>query len=113
MSDDNLMDGEEIIDEWTLNYLPSDGGRYVGKLVVTDQSVYFLAQFSVEFTGDAVQPAEGGIRIPKSAIARVEAKTKMWIFKRAHLHLSDGSVHVFDRGAMSVGPVIEAINAGR
>ena len=113
MSDDNLMNGEPIIDQWTLNYLPSDGGRYVGKLVVTDQSVYFMAQFSVEFSGDAVQSAEGGIRIPKSAITKVEAKTKMWIFKRAHLHLSDGTVHVLDRGAMSVAPIIEAINAGR
>ena len=40
---------ENVIDEWTLNYLPSEGGRYNGKLAITNKNIYFFAQFSVEF----------------------------------------------------------------
>ena len=33
---------EKPIDEWTLNYLPSQGGRYTGKLAITDKNIYFF-----------------------------------------------------------------------
>ena len=59
---------EHVIDEWTLNYLPSEGGRYTGKLAITNKNIYFFAQFSIEFSGNAVQDAEGGIRISKEYI---------------------------------------------
>ena len=102
---------ENLIDEWTLNYLPSEGGRYTGKLAITDKNMYFFAQFSIEFTGNAVQSAEGGIKISKENIQSVESKKSMFIFQRVHVTLSDESVHVFDRGVMSTKPIIDAINA--
>ena len=100
---------EKPIDEWTLNYLPSQGGRYTGKLAITDKNIYFFAQFSIEFSGNAVQEAEGGICISKEQIQSVEAKKSMFIFQRVHVTLKDESIHIFDRGVMSVQGIIDAI----
>ena len=100
---------ENLIDEWTLNYLPSEGGRYTGKLAITNKNIYFFAQFSIEFSGKAVQNAQGGIRISKEYIQSVEAKKSMFIFQRVHVTLNDNSIHIFDRGIMSVQSIIDAI----
>ena len=100
---------ENAIDEWTLNYLPSEGGRYNGKLAITNKNIYFFAQFSVEFNAHAVQSAEGGIRISKKDIQSVEAKKSMFIFQRVHVLLNDESIHIFDRGIMSVQGIVDAI----
>jgi len=101
---------ENLIDEWTLNYLPSEGGRYTGKLAITDKNIYFFAEFSIEFSGNAVQTAEGGMKISKENIQSVESTKAMFIFKRVQVTLSDESVHVFDRGILSTKPILDAIN---
>jgi hypothetical protein len=100
---------ENLIDEWTLNYLPAEGGRYTGKLAITDKNIYFFAQFSIEFSGNAVQNAEGGIRIAKENVESVEGKKSMFIFQRVEVRLNDGSIHVFDRGIMSVKSIVDAM----
>ena len=30
-------DGEQVVGDWTINCLPSSGGRHTGKLTVTDR----------------------------------------------------------------------------
>jgi len=108
-----LENGETVIDTWFLNYLPSSGGRYAGKLAVSDQSVYFTAQFEIKMQHDAVQPIEGGLRFARRDIVRVEKQKKFWIFQRVLITLRDGSVHTFDRGAMSVEPILGALGGAR
>ena len=109
MSSIQLKDDEKKIDSWTLNYLPSFGGRYVGDLLITDQNVYFEADFSIEWTFDAVKPTEGGLSFSKENITAVRPKKSYWIFQRVEVELTDGTIHTFDRGAMSVAGIVEAL----
>ena len=41
-----LQEGETIIDTWTLIYIPPGGGKYNGKLTVTNKRLLYDAIFS-------------------------------------------------------------------
>ena len=105
----NPYKDENVIDQWQLNYLPEEGSRYNGKLVVTDANVYFMAEYEIGVSAAGVSYVDGGIRILKDQIQSVEVKKAMWIFQRVHITLQDGSIHVIDRGIMSVQPIVDAI----
>jgi hypothetical protein len=109
MSTIKLNENEKTIDSWTLNYIPSFGGRYVGNLIITDKSVYFEADFSVELACNAVKSVEGGISFSREDIKSIKAVKKFWIFQRVEIELNDGTTHTFDRGVMSVRGIIDAL----
>jgi hypothetical protein len=46
-----LSNGEQAMGSWTINYIAPNGGRYLGKLDVTDQNLYFDGQFDMSFAG--------------------------------------------------------------
>ena len=102
---------ENVIDTWTLFYLPPGGGKYNGKLTVTNQRLFYNAKFDGSVLGVlGNRAASGGLVIDKSDIANVETQKKL-LSKRALVTLTDGSVHTFDYGAMNIDKCVAAIEA--
>lgn len=104
-----LQPDEHVLDTWTLFYLPPNGGKYNGKLTVTNRRLLYEAKFDASLIGvlgDRV--AKGYLAIDKDDIQNVEVQKKLFS-KKAILTLSDGSKHIFDYGAMNIDKCVEAI----
>jgi hypothetical protein len=118
------------IGSWTVNYLPSDGGRITGKLTLTDDTLTFEALYdssnatilkglagtfgSLAATGGhiAVIHNEGAdltLRIPRSSISGAVAKRKR-LMNEVHVTTVDGATFVFGYGMLSVKNVVAALN---
>ncbi|MBK8953476.1 MAG: hypothetical protein IPM85_15655 [Chitinophagaceae bacterium] len=97
----NLMPEEQVIDTWTLLYSPPGGGKFNGKLTVTNKRLLYDAQYDVSAKGllseamFAKWGSEGYLEIIKSDITDVKAE-KSFLDKKAILTLSDGSKHTFN-----------------
>jgi hypothetical protein len=109
----DLEQGEQELGSWTMNYLPPGGGRYTGKLLVTDTRLLFDAKFDTSLGGVMDQLMNqygdhGILSIPKSDISEVKKKSS-FLKKQAIVTLTDGQEHVFDYGALSVDKVIAAL----
>jgi len=110
-----LEPNEFKIDTWTVIYLSPDGGKYNGKLTVTNIRLLYEAKFDVTVKG--IQEEElpvkseniGSIVIPKNRIVKVETK-QSFIKKQMVITLDDGSFHVFDYGMLNIDTLSEAIN---
>lgn len=110
-----LAEGEQELGGWTLNYLPPGGGRYTGRLVVTDRRLLFDAQFDTSVTGTLksliiLEGGHGYLEIPRAAIRSTEARSGL-LSKRVVVTLDDGSQHAFDYGMLSVKKIAEALAA--
>ena len=109
-----LEPDETTIGNWTLFYLPPNGGKYNGKLTVTNKRLLYDAKFDASAMGMLAEAftikwgSEGYLEINKNDIQNVEVQKKL-LSKRALLTLSDGSVHTFDYGALNIDPVAAAI----
>lgn len=113
MSDIKMQNSEEALGNWTLNYNPPDGGRYTGKLVVTNQRVLFDATFDTSLSGTlgelfVTEGSHGYLSIPKDAIKGVAVKSSFFK-KKVILNIGEGEQHTFDYGMMSVKKIAEAI----
>lgn len=109
----DLIDGETVIDTWLLYYLPPYGGKYSGKLTVTDRRVLYKASGDASVAGVLGNiGASGELDIGKQDIRNVEVQRSLF-HKQAIVTLADGSRHVFDRGMMNVDKVAAAIGEGR
>jgi hypothetical protein len=86
-------------ESWTLNYIPEGRGRVLGTLTVGASGVSFD-------TGD---PAEE-IVLPRETIARAEPAKKR-LMKRVVITTTDGRSLTFEYGLLSVGRIVDAINA--
>lgn len=106
--------GETAIDTWTLLYTPPSGGKYNGKLRITNQRLLYDAQFDVSASGLLAEAtfvkwgSEGLVMIPKARIAKIEPQ-KSFFSKKVALTLDDGQVHTFSYGMMNIDPVVAAI----
>jgi hypothetical protein len=111
-----LEAGETKIDTWTLLYEPPQGGKYNGKLLVTNRRLLYDAQFDVSVAGMIGEAlfvkfgSEGCVVIPKARIKSVEVK-KGFFAKKVLLTLDDGQVHSFNYGMLKIDPVAAAIQA--
>ena len=106
-----LRPGETRIDTWTLFYLPTSGGKYNGKLTVTNQRLLYDALLDASVLGTLKnQAVDGQLVIEKSAITGVEVQRKLFS-KKAVVTLSDGSQHCFDYGPMNIDKCVAAIEA--
>jgi hypothetical protein len=111
-----LVPDEKIIDTWTLLYIPPGGGKYNGKLTVTNKRLLYDAKYDVSAKGLLAEAlfikwgSEGYLEIEKSAISDVQVE-KSFLAKKAILTLTDGSKHTFNYGALNIDKVVTAINA--
>jgi hypothetical protein len=111
-----LQPGEARIDTWTLFYIPPNGGKFNGKLTVTNQRLLYDAMIDASLKGMLSEAlfvkwgSEGYLTIDKRDIRNVEVVKKLFS-KSCALTLSDGSVHKFDYGAMNIDKVVAAIEA--
>jgi hypothetical protein len=75
-----LSDDEQIIDTWTLLYIPPGGGKYNGKLTITNKRLLYDAKYDVSAKGLLSEAmfikwgSEGYLEINKSDIADVQVE---------------------------------------
>jgi len=106
-----LQAGETLLGTWALFYVPPGGGKFEGKLTVTNQRVFYDAKYDASPIGLLGDRAAGGyLEIDQTDIKVVEVEKEMFS-KKVILTLSDGSTHVFENDAMSIDKTVEAINA--
>ncbi len=114
--DIKLNPGEAKIDAWALLYLPPDGGRYNGTLLVTNQRLVYGAKFDLSFKGMAERAApvkwsgESIFEIAKKDIAKVAVENE-FLNKKCIVTLSNGSKHTFDYGSMNIDKVVASVEA--
>ena len=107
---------ETKIDTWTILYIPPNGGKYNGKLTVTNKRLLYDAKFDVSAKGLLSEAmyikwgSEGYLEINKADIKDVQVE-KSFLAKKAIVTLSDGSKHIFNYGALNVDKVAEAIKS--
>jgi hypothetical protein len=114
MSKITLLPGETAIDTWTLFYTPPEGKKFNGDLTVTNQrlvyrtiydAAYNPASYHVSFNKDDKDIIYS---ISKADISQVDVQ-KNFLSKRVIVTLADGTKHEFNRGAMSVDKLMDAI----
>jgi hypothetical protein len=111
-----MQPNENKIDTWTIMYSPPGGGKYNGKLTVTNKRLLYDAKYDVSAKGllsealFAKWGSEGYLEIPKEDIKDVQVE-KSFLAKKAIVTLSDGSKHTFNYGALNVDKVADAIRS--
>ena len=111
-----LQPGETKIDTWTILYVPPKGGKFNGKLTVTNQRLLYDAKFDVSAKGMLEEfmfvkwGSEGFLEINKDDIQNVEVQ-KSFFSKKCIVTLKDNSKHVFDYGALNIDKCAAAIEA--
>ena len=109
-----LAPDERKLDTWTLLYMPPNGGKYNGKLMVTNKRLCYDAQFDVSAAGLLSEAlfvkwgSEGYLEIPKQRITNVTTQ-KSFFAKKVLLTVDDGTTHTFSYGMLSIDKVAEAI----
>ena len=114
---------------WTINFIPADGGRITGELIVSADDVRFRAMYDSSFRtiaksiglaagsfaasgGHAVYLREEGsdaeIVVPRPSIASAAA-AKKGLMKRVVITTTDGQEFVFDYGMLSVKGIVAEI----
>ncbi|OHC99853.1 hypothetical protein EEB18_014735 [Sphingopyxis sp. OPL5] len=107
----DLRPGEQAIDSWTLFYHPPGGGKYNGKLTVTNQRLLYDAKLEASLIGVLTNHVVAGqLAIEKDAIAGIEVQRKLFS-KKATVTLTDGSRHIFDYGALNIDKCVAAMEA--
>ncbi len=117
--------------EWTINYIPEEGGRYTGKLTVTAEKLLFKSLYESSnktivkaiFLDVGTFAAAGGhtvyrysnddeatVDLPVAEIDRVEA-SKKGMMKRAVVTMQGGEAFVFDYGMLSVKKLVATIES--
>jgi hypothetical protein len=109
-----MLPDETAIDTWTILYIPPGGGKYNGKLTVTNKRLFYDAKYDVSAKGLISEAlfikwgSEGYLTIDKADIKDVQLE-KSFLAKKVVITLSDGSKHIFNYGALNVDKVAEAI----
>lgn len=111
-----LAADEIAIDTWTILYIPPRGGKYNGKLTVTNKRLLYDAKFDVSAKGLLTEAmfvkwgSEGYLEIDKSQITDVQVE-KSFLAKKMILTLSDGTKHTFNYGVLNIDKVAEAVRS--
>ena len=109
-----LQPSESKIDTWTIMYHPPGGGKFNGKLTVTDKRLLYDAKYDVSAKGLISEAmfikwgSEGYLQISKGDIAVVHVE-KSFLAKKVILTLQDGSKHTFNYGVMNIDKLVAAI----
>ena len=111
-----MQPNETAIDTWTIMYIPPGGGKYNGKLTVTNKRLLYDAKYDVSAKGllsealFAKWGSEGYLEINKADITDIRVE-KSFLAKKVIVTLSDGGTHTFNYGALNVDKLAEAIKA--
>jgi hypothetical protein len=95
-------------------YYPPKGGKYNGKLLVTNKRLCYDAQFDISAAGMLSETlfikwgSEGYLEIPKARIRAVDTK-KSFFNKRVLVTVDDDTVHTFSYGIASVDKIAAAV----
>jgi hypothetical protein len=121
----------DTLGDWTINYLPEEGGRYTGTLTVDDEKVRFVSLYESSnrtivkaiFLDVGTFAAAGGhtvyrysndeearVDLPVGDIAGVEARKKR-LMNRVAITMKDGQEFVFEYGMLSVKNLVQAIES--
>lgn len=109
-----LLPGETKIDTWSILYEPPGGGKFNGKLTVTDKRLLYDAKFDMSAKGFLSEVmyvkwgSEGFLEINKHDILRVEVK-KSFFAKKLIVILADRSEHVFNYGMLNIDKLVDAV----
>lgn len=119
-----------MADEWSINYLPAEGGRLTGKLNVGDEDVRFSALYDssnkeiikgitgsigafVAAGGHAVYlnntATEFELVLPRNSIESARPQKK-GLMKRVLITMDDGSEFLFDYGMLSTKNLVARLN---
>lgn len=110
-SDIDMDPGETAIDTWTLFYVPPEGGKFNGKLTITNRRLLYRATDDASFAGVLRnRAARGFLEIGKDEISDIAVHKKL-LSKKAVVTLADGSVHTFDYCAMNIDKCVAAMEA--
>jgi hypothetical protein len=101
-----LEPNETKIDTWTILYVPPNGGKYNGKLTITNKRLLYDAKFEESKKG--LLPEALFLEINKADIKDVKVE-KTYLAKKAIVTLTDDSKHIFNYGPLNVDKVAEAI----
>lgn len=120
----------EELGTWIINYMPEEGGRLTGKLILTEDEVKFRAMYDSSFktvarniglaagtlaaSGGSLtflreDGAEAEIVLPRAAITKAEA-AKKGMMKHVVVTTTDGRQFTFEYGMLSVKKIVAAIN---
>jgi len=111
-----LQPNETKIDTWTILYIPPNGGKYNGKLTITNRRLLYDAKFDESAKGLLSETllakwgSSGYLEIDKADIKDVRVE-KSYLAKKAIVTMNDNSEHIFNYGALNVDKVAEAIKA--
>ncbi|MEO5946394.1 MAG: hypothetical protein ABIP79_06220 [Chitinophagaceae bacterium] len=112
----DLQPDETKIDTWTILYIPPNGGRYNGKLTITNKRLLYDAKYDVSAKGLLAEAmfikwdSEGYLEINKEDITDVQDE-KSFLAKKVIVTLNDGAKHMFNYGVLNIDKVVEAIKA--
>lgn len=116
--------------EWTINYLPEEGGRITGKLKLTDTDLEYKGLYDssnkevikgigLSLGAFAATGGHGsyfhdtgtdfGFKLPRADVDHAELNKK-GLMKQAVVHMKDGSSFVFDYGLLNPKKLIATIN---
>jgi hypothetical protein len=119
----DLEPGEQELGHWTIHYQPPTGGKYAGKLAVTDRRVLYEPLKAGFFPRDdfsakgvagmlTVRTLVGrnywdgeSLSIPRADVRSVE-KRRTRGMKQVVVTLADGQEFVFDNGLLSVDKLV-------
>lgn len=111
-----LQEGETIVDTWTIIYIPPGGGKYNGKLTVTNKRLLYDAKYDISAKGLLSEAmfvkwgSEGYLTIRKEEIGQMQTE-KSFLAKKVVLTLTDGSTHIFNYGVLNIDKVAAAISS--
>lgn len=118
-------------DSWTINYIPSEGGRFTGQLDVTADGLSFTTLYESSnktivkaiFVDVTTFAAAGGhtvyrysndqtasVELPAAEIAAVKA-AKKGLMKQVVVTMANDEEFVFEYGMLSVKKLVAAIDA--
>jgi hypothetical protein len=111
-----LQPDEIRIDTWTIIYHPPGGGKFNGKLTVTNKRLLYDAKYDVSARGLLSEAmfikwgSEGFLEINKKDIVHIDIK-KSFFSKSVILTLADESKHTFNYGMLNIDKLAQAIKA--
>jgi hypothetical protein len=100
---------EQVIDTWTILYIPPGGGKYNGKLTVTNKRLLYDAKYDVSAKGLLSEAlfikwgSEGYLEINKSEIK--DLQTEKSFLSKSNTYTNGWFKHTFNYGALNIGLV--------